>query len=97
MRTLLVIAALFFATHAAAEVPDCFEYNAREYVDGTTNKGDGGSGMYNTDFYRGWVWWLVQQLDTSERRKARSDERIAGWIGPCVMSDGSLYHLLDKQ
>ncbi len=93
VRTFLVIAALLLAPRVAVAEVSCFEIVWRNYDDGTTNKG--GGGMYDTNFYRGWVYGKVQEMDDAERRIARTLPSIAGLIGPCRMPDGSLFHMVD--
>ena len=37
----------------------------------------------------------VQEMDDTERREARNYEEIASLIGPCLMSNGSMFHMVD--
>ena len=77
-----------------AHVPECYEHNERARDDGTTNKG---GGMYDTNFLRGWVWWKVQEMGSAKRREARTYEQIAGLIGPCLLPNGSVFHMVDRK
>ncbi len=91
VRTVLVIAALLLAPRVAVADVSCFEY-PKPSDDGFPNNA---STMYDTNWWRGWVYGKVQEMDDAERRIARTLPSIAGLIGPCLMPDGSRFLMID--
>ncbi len=91
MKNLLIISALLLPVSAFAEVP-CFEY-PKPSNDGFPSNA---STMYDTNWWRGWAWGKVQEMDDAERRKARSLESIASLIGPCILPNGEIFHMVDR-